>query len=84
MGRRQFYHSVSVDVDIDASVLEENGYHHEEDCESLDHEAESYRAEVEANQKILLEWHDRHHRLSLWSGCPYEPCRSLTEDFRSM
>lgn len=74
--RKPFYTSVSVDVDIDASVLEDNGYHHEDDCTNDDQP--KYAADFQA----LSDWHDQSHGLSLWACCPYEPCKLLTDEFR--
>lgn len=77
--RRSYLQTVTVDVDIDASVLEDNGYHHEEDCPA-NNEDES---DVDDNRQRLSDWHDHAHGLSLWAHCMYEPCRLLTDDFRS-
>jgi hypothetical protein len=76
--RKPFYQSVNVDIDIDASVLEDAGYHHEEDCPA--HETDL--TDHETNIRALNDWHDHHHGLSLWASCPYEPCKLLTDEFR--
>jgi hypothetical protein len=80
--RRPFYQTLTVDVDIDAAVLEENGYHHEDECPSTvaDVVAEE---DLEADLRALSDWHDQAHGLSLWASCVYEPCNLLTDDFRS-
>ncbi len=78
--RRPFYQTLTVDVDIDTSVLEENGYHHEEDCPSG---AESEYDDTEDNRRQLSDWHDEAHGLTLWTMCPHQPCKILTDDFRS-
>lgn len=75
--RKAFFTSVNVDVDIDASVLEDNGYHHEEDCPADD--LPDYAGDLQ----ILSDWHDSAHGLTLWAMCPHEPCRLLSDDFRS-
>lgn len=75
--RPSFFQSVSVDVDIDASVLEDNGYHHEEDCPISDEPA------ADTDRRRLSDWHDHAHGLSLWANCVYEPCSLLTDEFRS-
>ena len=75
--------STYVDVDIDEQLLEENGYHHEDDCpngalDDLDDELD-----VEGNRQKLRDWHDAAHGLSPWANCSYEPCKILTDEFRS-
>lgn len=75
--RKAFFTSVNVDVDIDASVLEDNGYHHEDDCPAED------RMDHEADIRALSDWHDQAHGLNLWANCPYEPCKLLGDEFRS-
>ena len=79
--RKPYYQSITVDVDIDESVLEENGYHHEDDCPSAvsDDGDEDFAADFRA----LSDWHDQAHGLTLWASCPHEPCNLLTDDFRS-
>lgn len=84
MSRRSFYHSVSVDVDIDSSVLEENGYHHEEDCEKRDEEAEVQEQLIRDNRQRLADWHDLKHGLGRWDSCTYEPCNLLTDSFKNI
>lgn len=73
--------TVDVDVDIDEELLEENGYHHEDDCpggyDDMDVDDDTYE-----NRRQLSDWHDHAHGLSLWAACPYEPCKLLTNDFR--
>lgn len=79
--RRRRFQSVSVnvdvDVDIDQDLLEENGYHHEDDCpvEEL--------AGMGDNLRALSDWHDDAHGLSLWAHCVQAPCNILTDEFRS-
>lgn len=72
--------TVDVDVDIDEDLLEENGYHHEDDCPST--VADFDEEDLTADLKALSDWHDHAHGLSLWANCSYEPCRLLTDDFR--
>jgi hypothetical protein len=79
--RRNYFQSITVDVDIDESVLEENGYHHEDDCPSTP-QADEEEREVEFNLRQMSDWHDRAHGLSLWSSCMIEPCRVLAPSFR--
>lgn len=82
--RRPFYQTLTVDVDIDASVLEEHGYHHEDDCPAAPQSgAESEYDDTEDNLRRLSDWHDEAHGLTLWASCPYEPCKILTDEFRS-
>lgn len=80
--RRSYLQTVTVDVDIDASVLEDNGYHHEEDCpaNATDHEAADV---VNDGLRALCDWHDQNHGLTLWANCPHEPCHLLRDAFRS-
>lgn len=80
--RRPFYQTLTVDVDIDTSVLEENGYHHEEDCPAIAAQDDDV-LDVDDNRQRLSDWHDHSHGLSLWASCVYEPCNLLTDDFRS-
>lgn len=75
--RKPFCRTVSVDVDIDESDLEENGYHHEDDCDTTD------AHDPTADRQALLDWHDLTHGLSLWAMCTQEPCSILTDEFRS-
>lgn len=79
--RRPYYQTVTVDVDIDSSVLEDNGYHHEEDCpanaaDDTDHD------DTADNLQRLSDWHDQTHGLSLWANCHHQPCNLLTDEFR--
>lgn len=80
--RRNYFQSITVDVDIDESVLEENGYHHEDDCPSTTH-AEDSDVDLGFNLRQLSDWHDRAHGLNLWSSCMIEPCRVLAPSFRT-
>ena len=80
--RRSYLQTVTVEVDIDASVLEDNGYHHEEDCPAATSEDDG-ADDVQNNLRRLSDWHDHAHGLSLWAACPYEPCKLLTDGFRS-
>ncbi|MDN4644952.1 hypothetical protein [Arthrobacter sp. PsM3] len=73
--------STYVDVDIDEDFLEENGYHHEEDCPST--VAGFDGADLAADLQAFSDWHDQTHGLSLWAMCVAEPCKHLTDDFRS-
>lgn len=73
--------SVYVDVDIDEDLLEENGYHHEEDCPSAVAGVDG--EDLVVDLRALSDWHDQAHGLSLWAACPYEPCKLLTDEFRS-
>lgn len=79
--RKSYYQSITVDVDIDESVLEENGYHHEDDCPANPEEGEV--EDDEANRRTLSDWHDSAHGCSLWAACSHEPCNILTHEFRS-
>ena len=69
--------TVDVDVDIDEAFLEENGYHHEDDCDVV------VEADSSDDRRRLSDWHDHAHGLSLWASCVYEPCNLLTDEFRS-
>ena len=80
--RRPYFQSITVDVDIDESVLEENGYHHEDDCPSTAQVDEEDR-DLEFNLRQMSDWHDRAHGLNLWSSCMIEPCRVLAPSFRT-
>jgi hypothetical protein len=80
--RKPFYRSVTVDVDIDESDLEENGYHHEDDCPGKGYDDMDV-PDHETNRRALSDWHDNTHGLTLWASCPYEPCKILTDEFRS-
>ncbi|WP_427130383.1 hypothetical protein [Pseudarthrobacter sp. S9] len=73
--------TVDVDVDIDEDFLEENGYHHEDDCPGGAYDDMGV-PDHETNRRHLADWHDTAHGLSLWASCPYEPCTLLTDDFR--
>ncbi len=75
--RKPFYTSVNVDVDIDASVLEDNGYHHEDDCPADE------ERDFAGDLQTFSDWHDQAHGLTLWANCPYEPCGLLRDEFRS-
>lgn len=79
--RRFRVRSVSVDVDIDEDVLEENGYHHEDDCGGTYDDTDV--PDHETNRRALSDWHDQAHGLSLWAMCVAEPCSHLTDEFRS-
>jgi hypothetical protein len=80
--RKPFYQTVSVDVDIDASVLEDAGYHHEDECPGGSYDDMDV-PDHETNRRTLADWHDHAHGLSLWAHCSYEPCNLLTDEFRS-
>ena len=80
--RRSYLQTVSVDVDIDASVLEDNGYHHEEDCPAKATDEDSADV-INVGLRALSDWHDHNHGLTLWANCPHDPCRLLSDDFRS-
>jgi len=69
--------TVDVDVDIDEQMLEENGYHHEDDCDA------ELEADIAEDRQALSDWHDQTHGLSLWASCTHEPCKLLTDEFRS-
>jgi hypothetical protein len=84
VGNGRFYQTVNVDVDIDSSVLEENGYHHEDDCEKLEIEVEVEMAETRANRENLRDWHDQKHGLTLWTSCTYDPCTLLSDAFKNI
>jgi hypothetical protein len=84
VAKRSFYHSVSVDVDIDSSVLEENGYHHEEDCEKLDIEDELIMKFILESRQSLEDWHDKKHGLGHWTSCSFEPCSLLKDEFKTL
>lgn len=71
--------TVDVDVDIDEDLLEENGYHHEDDCTGSVYDDVP---DSETNRRALIDWHDLTHGLTLWANCTHEPCRILTDDFR--
>lgn len=79
--RRHFSETVNVDVEIDASILEENGYHHEEDCPANATDEESADV-INEGLRALSDWHDHAHGLSLWAACQEEPCRILSDEFR--
>lgn len=81
--RKPYFQSVTVDVDIDTSVLEENGYHHEEDCPAASVKGDNAIEGLDDNRQRLSDWHDHSHGLTLWASCVYEPCNLLTDDFRS-
>ena len=75
--RKHFYTTVNVDVDIDVSVLEDNGFHHEDECPNAD------ESDFTKDRRELSDWHDKAHGLTLWQSCPYEPCTILSLDYRS-
>jgi hypothetical protein len=81
---RPFYQTLTVDVDIDASVLEEHGYHHEDDCPATPTVDDMDVPDNEINRRALSDWHDQAHGLGLglWASCVYEPCNLLTDEFR--
>ena len=74
--------TVDVDVDIDEDLLEENGYHHEDDCPGGGYDDMDV-PDHETNRRQLSDWHDHAHGLNLWANCHREPCRLLTDEFRS-
>ncbi|AYR01044.1 hypothetical protein PBI_ISOLDE_76 [Arthrobacter phage Isolde] len=74
--------TVDVDVDIDEELLEENGYHHEDDCPGSGYDDMDV-PDHETNRRHLSDWHDNTHGLTLWANCRHEPCRLLTDEFRS-
>ena len=75
--------TVDVDVDIDEDLLEENGYHHEDDCPGGGTYDDMNVPDHETNRRHLSDWHDNTHGLTLWANCPHEPCNHLTDEFRS-
>lgn len=75
--RKTYLTSLTVDVDVDAELLEDNGYHHEDDCPAAEEHS------TIADRQRLSDWHDHAHGLSLWASCVYEPCNLLTDEFRS-
>ena len=81
---KHFSHSINVDVDIDSSVLEENGYHHEEDCEKIDIDDELTMKFILESRQNLEDWHDKKHGLGRWTTCPYEPCNMLKDAFKTL
>jgi hypothetical protein len=72
---------VEVDFEIDKEDLESLGYHHENDCGGAYDDAEV--PDHETNRRALSDWHDHTHGLSLWAMCIAEPCKHLTDEFRS-
>jgi len=74
--------TVDVDVDIDEQLLEENGYHHEDDCAGAEYDDMDV-PDHETNRRALSDWHDHAHGLTLWAMFVYEPCNHLTDEFRS-
>jgi hypothetical protein len=81
--RRNYHQSITVDVEIDEAVLEENGYHHEDDCPSTPTHDDTDVPDHETNRRRLSDWHDEAHGLVLWTMCPHQPCATLTDEFRS-
>lgn len=79
--RKPFYRTVTVDVDIDESDLEDAGYHHEDDCTTVAAQGDDDMG-VDDNRQKLIDWHDLTHGLTLWASCTHEPCSILTHDFR--
>jgi len=79
------YKDVQVDFEIDAEDLEYLGYHHSKDCtvRSYDEDGELIEAGHEEDRRALLDWHDQTHGLTLWASCPHDPCRILSDEFRS-
>ena len=75
--RKPFFHSVSVDVDIDADLLTDNGFHHEDECPA------SEVVDADADLRAFADWHDKAHGISLWAMCQHEPCKLLSDEFRS-
>jgi hypothetical protein len=73
--------TVDVDVAIDEDLLEENGYHHEDDCPGSASDNDDFD-DTEDNLRRLSDWHDEAHGLRLWAACPHEPCKLLTDEFR--
>lgn len=69
---------VDVDYEIDKDDLEALGYHHTNDCDGSEIDPD----EGSANRRALSDWHDQAHGLTLWSNCPHEPCKLLTDEFR--
>ena len=72
--------TVDVDIDIDEAFLEENGFHHEDDCPSA--VADVSEEDLAEAFQTLSDWLDQAHGLTLWSNCSHEPCRLLSDDFR--
>lgn len=79
---RHFSQTVNVDVDIDNSVLEENGFHHEEDCP--DNKIEETMKFILESRQNLEDWHDQKHGLGRWTACAYEPCNLLKDAFKTL
>ena|GEM_PF-4589084 len=73
---------VEVDFDIDKDDLEALGYHHEDDCGSAGYDDMDV-PDHETNRRRLSDWHDDTHGLTLWASCTHEPCKILTDEFRS-
>ncbi|HAP90840.1 MAG TPA: hypothetical protein DCR15_14410 [Arthrobacter bacterium] len=72
---------VSVDYELNKDDLESLGYHHEDDCTGSYDDVDV--PDHETNRRRLSDWHDETHGLSLWAMCQHEPCRILTDEFRS-
>lgn len=75
--RKRFSTSINVDVEIDEDDLIENGYHHEEDCPAED------APDTAADFRALEDWHHETHGYRLWAMCQEEPCKRLSDEFRS-
>lgn len=67
--------TVTVDAEVEESDIEDAGYHHEDDCPALD-------VDVTAARQALSDWHDKAHGLTLWEGCPFDPCYNLPREFK--
>jgi len=79
MTRKRTTVDVDVTVEVDISDLEENGWHHEDDCPSSQPERrESTKAVTEALASLHRQAHPSQPPDPL--TCREEPCRSLSYD----
>ncbi len=69
--------TMTVDVEVDEELLEENGWHHEDDCKADDD------PDFAQDRRELSDWHDKAHGLLHWTMCAYAPCNLLSLDYRS-
>lgn len=78
--------SKTVDVDVDFEIekedLEALGYHHQDECGGVTYDDMDV-PDHETNRRALSDWHDEAHGLTLWANCPHQPCKILTDEFRS-
>ena len=82
--RRRFSESFTVDVEIDASDLEDAGYHHEDDCPAKTGVVAAITAPrdvVEVIGSLHRQAHPTQHPSPFM--CREEPCRSLPLDLVS-